>query len=137
MDDFMKTLLNKNTMKFSDHVYLSTGYIFTGLECGILTSYLFSMNSDQLEKIGVLELYIRLLLEICFMVIVLYFTLPFLKYFPSPLEGFYDYHRENKTNDNADLLFTVAYLIGSRSIAYKVTAILNKSGYLKIGKTLN
>lgn len=119
-------------IKLSDFVYLSTGCIFTGLECGILTSYLFFVSEENLKRMSMLEIYMNLLTEICFIAIVIYFLTPLLNYFGSPFDGIYNYKRPEEHTLNMNMLLITSYLIGARDISYKITAILNKSGFVKI-----
>lgn len=113
-------------IKLADFTYLSGSYMLFGLECGILTSYLFYIEESKLEKMSLFEIYLNLLSELCAMCVIIYFLTPLLHYIGSPMDGIYGFKRANDSVLNTSMLFIMAYLIGARSISDKVTAIINK-----------
>jgi hypothetical protein len=83
-----------------------------------------------------MELYIRLLVEISVISLIMYFIVPLFNYFGSPFNGFYGYERSENPEMNTNILFTISILLGAQSIRDKVTAIINKAGFIKQITTL-
>jgi hypothetical protein len=119
-------------IKFADGIYTSVSHIFVGLECGIVFSYFLRLSSRQLEKMSMIELYVRLLVELIIMSVMIYWYVPVFNYFGMPFDGMHEYRREDHPTINSNVLFAIAFLIGNKSLSEKVTAIIDKAGYADI-----
>lgn len=123
---------NIKDVMFVDGVYTSISHIFSGLECGIIFSYIFRLSQQALDQMSVLELYVRLLLELFLMSVLIYWYTPIFNYFGKPFDGLHDYKRKEHPTINSNTLFAISFLVGNKSLSEKVTAIINKSGMIDI-----
>jgi hypothetical protein len=123
---------NIKDVMFVDGVYTSISHIFFGLECGIIFSYIFKLSQETINKMSIVELYCRLLLELFLMSVLIYWYTPIFNYFGKPFDGFHDYKRKEHLTINSNTLFAISFLVGNKSLSDKVTAIINKSGMIEI-----
>jgi hypothetical protein len=119
-------------IKFADGIYTSVSHIFTGLQCGILFSYFLRLSPKKMEKMSIIELYIRLLVELIIMSVIIYWYVPVFNYFGMPFDGLYEYRRKDHPTINSNVIFTISFLVGNKSLSEKVTAIIDKAGYIDI-----
>lgn len=119
---------------FADGIYTSISHIFTGLQCGIIFSYIFQIGKKDLDKMSRIELYVRIIFELFLMSVIIYWYTPVFNYFGLPFDGMHDYKRKDNPKINSNVLFAIAFLVGNKSLENKVTAIINKSGMITIPK---
>lgn len=116
-----------NTIKdiiFADGVYTSMTHIFSGLQCGIIFSYIFKLNHETMKKMSRIELYSTLLLELFLMSVVIYWHVPILNYFGKHVDE--DYERKIGLTINSNTLFVISFLVGNKSLSSKIQAIIDK-----------
>jgi hypothetical protein len=124
-----------NTIKdvmFVDGIYTSISHIFTGLQCGIIFSYIFKLDLPTMQKMSTIELYIRLIFELFLMSVIIYWYTPIFNHFGKPFDGIYEYKRKEHKMNNSNMLFAISFLVGNKSLSDKVAEIINKSGMINI-----
>ena len=120
--------------KFFDNMYMASSHMFTGLEIGILFGSFFKIDEDDLDKMTIYELYVSLVIELCFMAVIIYFYGRIFNYFGSPFNGWNGYDRNSHTDNVTESLFAISLLVGNRNISEKVRTIIEKSGFFHLKK---